>query len=171
MLKKNIYDYDLNFFKEINDNFAILTAGDKTIGYNAMTVSWGGVGVLWNKMVAFVFVRHSRYTYDFIEKSDSVTLSFLSDKYKKEKALFGSKSGRDLDKFKETGLHPTYDPDYDGYYISESSYVFKGKKITSYDLAYDDLPEEVREQFYRDKDMHTVYICELTQYLVNEKDC
>ena len=169
MLKKNIYDYDLNFFKEINDNFAILTAGDKTIGYNAMTVSWGGVGVLWNKMVAFLFVRHSRYTYDFIEKSDSVTLSFLSDKYKKEKALFGSKSGRDLDKFKETGLHAAYDPDYDGYYISESSYVFKGKKIHSMDIDYDKLPEDIKKKFYPNKDIHKMYIVEIKQYLVNEE--
>ncbi|MBQ9519935.1 MAG: flavin reductase [Acholeplasmatales bacterium] len=169
MLKKNIYDYDLNFFKEINDNFAILTAGDKTIGYNAMTVSWGGVGVLWNKMVAFLFVRHSRYTYEFIEKSDSVTLSFLSDKYKKEKALFGSKSGRDLDKFKETGLHAAYDPDYDGYYISESSYVFKGKKIHSMDIEYDKLPEDIKKKCYPNMDIHKMYIVEIKQYLVNEE--
>ena len=171
MLKKNILEYDKNFVDEIDNKWAILVAGDRNIGINGMTVSWGTMGVLWNKPVFMVFVRKSRHTYDFCEKSNSFTLSFLSDKYKKEKALFGSKSGRDIDKFKETGLHPTLDVDSNCYYIAESEYVFKGKKITCYDIAYDDLPDNIKTNFYGDKDMHTVYICELTQYLINGKDC
>ena len=30
---------------------------------NAMTISWGGFGQLWNELVAFTFVRPQRYTY------------------------------------------------------------------------------------------------------------
>ncbi len=171
MLKKNISEYNKNFVEEIDNKWAILVAGDRTNGINGMTVSWGMMGVLWNKPVFMAFVRKSRYTHEFCEKTNSFTLSFLSDKYKKEKALFGSKSGRDMDKFKETGLHPALDVDYNGYYIAESEYVFKGKKLTSYDLTYDELPDDIKKDFYGDKDIHTVYICEITQYLINEKDC
>lgn len=169
MLKKDIKEYNKNFFDEIDNKWAILISGNRNIGINGMTVSWGSIGVLWNKPIFIVYVRKSRYTYDFCEKSDSFTLSFLGDKYKKEKALFGSKSGRDMDKFKETGLHPCLDVDFNGYYIAEAEYVFKGKKITSFDINYDDLPDNIKNNFYGDKDMHTAYICELTQYLINEK--
>lgn len=71
---------------------------------NAMTASWGGFGVLWNRPVAFVFVRPQRYTYELIENSGLFTLSFLPEKLKDAHKIFGSKSGRDMDKFAVTGL-------------------------------------------------------------------
>ena len=80
MLKKNISEFKNNIFHEINDVWPILTAGDKFVGFNSMTVSWGGFGILWNKPVFYVFVRKSRNTFNYIEKSNSVTLSFLNDK-------------------------------------------------------------------------------------------
>lgn len=168
MLKKDLKEFDKNVFEEIDKKWAILVAGDRQTGFNGMTISWGTVGILWNMPVFFAFVRKSRYTHDFTEKSNNITLSFLSDKYKKEKALFGSKSGRDMDKFKETGLHPTLDLDYNGYYIAEAEYVLKGTKITSFDLEYENLPEHIKKDLYPTGDKHTVYVCEIKQYLVNE---
>ena len=168
MLKKSLEEFNKNIFDEIGNKWAILVAGDRKTGYNGMTISWGTVGILWNKPVFFAFVRKSRYTHKFTEESKNITLSFLSDKYKKEKAFFGSKSGRDFDKFKETGLHATLDLDYNGYYVAEAEYVLKGTKITSFDLKYDDLPEEIKKDFYETRDEHTVYVCEIKQYLINE---
>lgn len=168
MLKKNVYSFDKNVFEELNNKWAILVCGDRKSGINGMTISWGTFGVLWNKNIFMAFVRESRFTHEIAEKSDSFTLSFLSDEYKKEKVLFGSKSGKDIDKFKETGLHPSLDVDFNGYFIAEASYVFKGKKITSFDLGYDDLPENIKKDFYPNKDKHTVYICEIKEYLINE---
>ena len=66
MLKKNIYDYNKNVFNEIGNGWPILIAGDTKTGFNGMTVSWGGLGVLWGKKVAYVFVMQFRYTYEFI---------------------------------------------------------------------------------------------------------
>ena len=48
-----------------------------------MTARWGGIGWLWNKPVAFVFIRPERYTYEFVEKNDYLTLSFLGEENKK----------------------------------------------------------------------------------------
>ena len=128
MLKKDITSYNLNVFNELGNKWGIVTGGDKTTGFNCLTVSWGGLGVIWGKNVAYIFVRHSRYTFEFLEKSDSVTISFLSDEYKKAKGLIGRVSGRDADKVSDAGLHYTYDPDFDGSYITESDYCFKMKK-------------------------------------------
>ncbi len=34
---------------------------------NTMTASWGGLGVLWNKPMATIYVRPQRYTFQFLE--------------------------------------------------------------------------------------------------------
>lgn len=52
------------FYKEIFAQFdkkwALLTAGTKD-DFNTMTISWGGIGTIWNKPVATMYVRESRY--------------------------------------------------------------------------------------------------------------
>ena len=78
----------------------------REIQYNDSQLGW--YWVLWNKPVAFVFIRPERYTYEFIEKSDYLTLSFLGEANKKVHAICGSKSGRDMDKVKATGLKPVF---------------------------------------------------------------
>lgn len=166
MLKKNIKDYDLNIFKELDDRWGILTAGDKTTGFNSMTVSWGGIGVLWGKMVAYIFVRKSRYTYEFMEKSQSVTLSFLPSEYKEQAKVFGNTSGRLVDKVKAAGLNYTYDPDFDGAYIKECDYTFKMKTLYEINLPITDLDQTILDRYYPNGDEHTMYVCEIKQYLV-----
>lgn len=166
MLKINLDKYNLNVFNEFDKVWPILTAGDKVNGFNSMTVSWGGIGILWGKKVGFVFVRKSRYTYEFTEKSDSLTLSFLPENYHNELALMGKLSGRDVDKLKETNLHLTYDPDYDGAYITEAHHVFKMKKLYQVELPVDNLPKDIIDKYYPEPiDEHTLYVCEIKQYL------
>ena len=169
MLKKNLHEFDPNIFELFAQKWAILTAGDKNVGFNAMTVSWGGLGVLWNKPVAFVFVRKSRYTHNFIEMSNSVTLSFMSEDYRDALIKFGKLSGKDVDKFKECGLHPSFEPDFNGYFVAEAEMVLKGKKLYSIDLEYDKLPDHIKKDFYNDDEIHTMYVLDIIQYLTNEE--
>ena len=89
-----------NAFDLIGKEWMLVTAGNKE-KFNTMTASWGGIGWLWNKPVAFVFIRPERYTHDFIERESRLTLSFYKEEYRSI-----SKSGRDVDKVKETGLKP-----------------------------------------------------------------
>lgn len=91
-------------FTKIGKEWALLTAGSKD-NANTMTISWGGVGVLWGKNVAFVFVRDSRYTKELIDKNEFFSLSFLSEKYRDALNYCGSHSGRDEnDKISAAGL-------------------------------------------------------------------
>lgn len=94
-----------NFIESIGREWMLVTAGDKE-SFNTMTASWGGVGYLWNRPVAFVFVRPERYTYGFIERRDAFTLSFLGRENREAYRICGSKSGRDTDKISEAGLTP-----------------------------------------------------------------
>jgi len=89
----------------IGQQWMLVTAGTKD-NFNTMTASWGGVGYLWNRPVAFVFVRPERFTHDFIESSERLTLSFYPEHYRDALKICGTKSGRDIDKVKETGLVP-----------------------------------------------------------------
>ena len=166
MLKINIEKFDKNVFTEIDKKWGIITAGDKFVGFNGMTVSWGGFGIMWNKPVAFIFVRKSRYTHEFLDKSNSITIAFLSDEFKNAKALFGSKSGRDLNKYEASGLHPVFEPDFNGYYPKEADYVFKMKVLYNTDL--ENMPEDIQNKFYPTNDLHTMYICEIKEYLIKE---
>ena len=90
-------------FSMIGEQWMLVTAGTAE-RCNTMTASWGGLGVLWGKPVATVYIRPQRYTLEFVEREDCFTLSFFGEEYRKALALCGSKSGRDVDKVKECGF-------------------------------------------------------------------
>ncbi len=164
MLKVNLSEYKKNVFDEIGKKGAILTVGDYD-NYNAMTVSWGGFGVLWNMNVCFVFVRPQRYTYKFAEESENFTLSFMSSMYKDAVNFFGTYSGRDVNKFEKCNLHPCYDPDYKGYFVAEADYVFRLKKLCK--IPFELIKDQVKD-YYPKEDYHTIYVCKIVDLLKNE---
>ncbi|HSR11129.1 MAG TPA: flavin reductase family protein [Thermodesulfobacteriota bacterium] len=71
---------------------------------NVMTIGWGMFGVVWRRPMMMVAVRNSRYTYEIIEEADSFTVTVPTGPRKKEINFCGSKSGRQVDKFKECNL-------------------------------------------------------------------
>lgn len=120
-----------NVFETIGKKWMLITAGDAA-GFNTMTASWGGMGVLWNKNVAFCFIRPQRYTLGFVEKSERFTLSFYDEAYRPALNLCGSKSGRDIDKPKAAGLTPVFDRG--SVYFQEASGVLVCKKLYAQDF-------------------------------------
>ena len=93
-----------NPFSLIGKGWMLITAGrDKC---NAMTASWGGLGVMWSKNVAFVVVRPQRYTKEFLDAEPAFSLSFLGDEHRKALSYLGSVSGRNEDKMARCGLTP-----------------------------------------------------------------
>lgn len=94
-----------NVFEMISQDWMLVTSGPLS-AWNTMTASWGGFGHLWNRDVAFVFVRPSRHTWSFIERTNALTLSFFGPEWKKALAACGAVSGRDRDKAAMTGLEP-----------------------------------------------------------------
>ena len=55
--------FTTDIFNVFDQKWALLTAGTKD-SFNTMTVSWGGLGTLWGKPAASVYVRSSRYTHE-----------------------------------------------------------------------------------------------------------
>ena len=105
MKKISVSELKDNMFDAIGKEWMLVTAGTPE-KFNMMTASWGGIGILWGKPVAFIFIRPERYTYEFIEKGDTLTLSFLGEAHRGIHKICGSQSGRDIDKVAASGLKP-----------------------------------------------------------------
>ena len=154
---------EMNPFTKIGKDWALLTAGSKA-KCNTMTVSWGGVGVIWNKNVVYVFVRDSRYTKEFMDNGEFFSLSFLDDSYRSALSYCGTASGRDEDKFEKAGLTPAYRHSIP--YPDEANLVFLCKKMAAVPMGKDTiLDKSVMPKFYGDEDMHTMYVGEIIEVM------
>lgn len=154
-----------NTFQLIGKDWALVTAGDKE-KFNTMTVSWGGVGIMWNKPVAFTFIRPQRYTYEFIENGDYFTMSFFDDSYRDVLSFCGSKSGRDCDKPKETGITPVFDDK--APYFSQARLVLVCKKLYGQFLNEESAVDKSVLSSYTNGDYHKMYISEIVKVLVKD---
>jgi flavin reductase (DIM6/NTAB) family NADH-FMN oxidoreductase RutF len=160
------YELEGNLFKMIAKDWALITA-EADGKANAMTISWGGFGQLWNELVAFTFVRPQRYTYGLTEASDVYSVSFYEEKYRKELGYFGSASGRDEDKFQKTGFHLAHE---DGVpYPEEAEVVLLCQKLYAHTLTEEEfLCKEVMEKSYPERDFHKMYVGKILKVLVRE---
>ncbi len=161
----NIRELNDNFVKMISNDWALLTAGTKD-NFNTMTVSWGGIGELWNKDVCFVFVRPQRYTYEFMENNDYFSLSFFGGEYKKQLGICGSKSGRDTDKIAETGFTPIGYENAVGFEQAKVNIVLK--KLAYQDMKPDGFVDEKIMGNYSNNDFHRIYVGEIIKVEVEE---
>ena len=148
-------------FTLIGKDWFLLTATDQEGNYNTMTASWGGVGVLWNKPVCFLFVRPGRHTHLFTDRGDHFTLSFLPEEYRAALRFCGSHSGRDVNKVRECGFTPERDEN-GAVYFGEASLVLSVKKLYKTEMKKEHFLDAGLLKNYEGGDYHTVYICQIT---------
>jgi len=151
-----------NPFKLVGSDWMLITAGTPD-AFNLMTAAWGGLGVLWQRNVAFCFVRPTRYTYGFMEKSDRFTLSFFADEYRNMLNFCGSRSGKDVDKVAETGLAPVFENGF--VYYDQARLVFQCRKLYAQDLMPDAFLDPRINDLYPLKDYHRMYVGEILKCL------
>jgi len=158
-----IDEIELNPFNLIGKQWGVITA-EKDGKYNAMTASWGAMGYLFNKNVASIFVRDSRYTKEFLDSSDIFSVTFFDEKYRSSLKYLGAVSGRDEDKIKNARLNINYHKDVP--FIDEGNFVIICRKIFAKKLdenAYMD--PSIKENFYPNGDPHTIYVGEILELL------
>jgi len=148
-----------NPFHLIGSVWMLVTAGAMK-SFNTMTASWGGLGVLWNKQVCYVFIRPTRYTYEFMERDGSFSLSFFEEDQREALNFCGSHSGRDVDKIKQTGLTPVQDPS-GAVYFNEARLVLICKKMYYQDINPSNFIDTMIDKNYPDKDYHRMYVGEI----------
>lgn len=163
MKKVDVTSLQENFFKAISKEWMLVTSGDKD-GFNMMTASWGCTGWLWNKPVAVIFVRPERYTHEFVEKNDFVTLCFLGNEPAARKIynFCGSKSGRDYDKAKETGLKPE-ETELGNITFEQARLTLECRKLYKDHIKPEHFIDDSISQWYGGKNggYHDVYVLEI----------
>ena len=165
MFKKiDVTELNDNFFTKFNKEWSLVTAGCET-NLNTLTASWGGIGILWNKNVAFTFIRDSRYTLEFVDKNDCYTLSFFGGNCMKELVFCGKNSGRDVDKIKATGLTPIHDGNIT--YFKEAELVLVCKKLFKQQMSLEGfIDRSMIDKFYADNDLHELYVGEIVDAFI-----
>lgn len=152
-------------FNDIGKKWMLISAEKPDGSINTMTASWGGLGVLWNKNVFFCFIRPQRYTHEFTEASDKISLSFFSEEYRDALTVCGRKSGRDCDKIGLAGLTPISEDGNVGF--AEAERIIYGKKLYAGKLDPRCFISDEIEKHYNN-DYHTVYICEIEKIVEKE---
>ena len=158
LMKENVWDL-------IGKQWMLITAGDEN-GFNTMTASWGGIGWLWNKPVAFIFIRPERYTHQFVEKSEYVTLSFLPEENRKALQICGTVSGRDTNKVADANLTPAFiSSGVVGF--AQSRLTLVCKKLFKTSMTEDCfIDKDVLKRWYNDQpggSLHDVYVVEINE--------
>jgi len=148
-----------NVFTRLDKQWMLVTS-EREGKVNAMTASWGGFGIIWHLPAAYVLVRPQRYTFELMEASDYLGLSFLSEQYRPALQVCGTKSGRDLDKLEAVGLTTRR---LDGVaVIEQAELVISCKKLYSQfftDAGF--IKREILTEHYPSKDLHKLYIGEI----------
>ena len=152
----------------IGKQWMLVTAGTSE-KFNTMTASWGGLGWLWNKPVAFVFIRPERYTHGFIEASDCMTLSFYGEEYREALKICGTKSGRDTDKVAATGLTPVK-LESGNMTFGEARLTLDCRKLFKTSMQEANfIDKELLEKWYGTHGgLHDVYVVEIENVYINE---
>ena len=152
---------------------AILSAGDKN-NYNSMAIEWGSIGVSWKMPIFTVYVKDERYTYEFMQKTEYFTVSIINKKlFKKFANIYGTKSGRDINKEEAAGTHIQFLDD-GGITFKEAEEVFVcrmlGKAFIQDEDSYPGLKAfyERQKKYFKTMKPHGIFIGEIIGHYVRK---
>jgi flavin reductase (DIM6/NTAB) family NADH-FMN oxidoreductase RutF len=173
-IEKDIREFSGSPAARIGDGWMLITGGNLEAGksnWNTMTASWGGLGVLWGRNVAFMFIRPVRYTFELMNAAFLFTLSFFDKSYRNALELCGTRSGRDTDKAAETGLTPLVFEDGKAagcVGFKEASEIIICRKLYTHDFDPACFLDPSIEVNYPQKDYHRMFIGEVLALKVNQ---
>ena len=161
-------DFENSVFHTIAKEWMLITAEKQMDGKpvaNTMTASWGGLGHLWGKDVAFAFIRPQRYTKQFVDENDCFSLCFFGGEQMEALRYLGTASGRDEDKIAKSGLTLTHIDSVPCF--EEASLVLLCRKLYVQTLEPEQFTDRaVADSCYPNHDFHDLYIAEIQKALV-----
>ena len=138
----------------------LISGDDKT--HNIMTIGWGFCGRMWRKKTFIVPVRLSRYSHDILKNNGYFNVCIPKEgEMAQELSFCGTKSGRDVDKFKALGLktgkgHLTPCP-----VLTDCDIIYECKVIYAQDLDDQTISSSPLSSLYADHDYHTMFYGEI----------
>ena len=155
-------EFKINPFERFNSDWALVSAGPLE-HYNAMTISWGSMGTIWNKPIVTDYGRPDRYTYQFLKEHEAFTVSFYPKTLQHKLLKMGQISGRDCDKAAECGLTPK---DIGGCVsFEEAEETLVCRKLYMSKLDYDAVPEDAKRIYQNGIEPHYLIMGELIEVL------
>ena len=155
-VKNKITKFNTNIFEQFDKKWALLSAGTKD-DHNAMTISWGSMGTLWNLPIITAYVKPLRVTHKFMLDKDYFTVSFYPEEMRDALEKMGTISKREHpDKdivagltVRDLGKAVTYEG---------AEITFLCKKIYFQDMVTAHMPPEIVKAFYSPEEPHTLFI-------------
>lgn len=157
--KTEVQDLQMKPVAAFDKDWMALAVGTSA-KFNAMTISWGTIGELWNKPVVIVFVSSDRATKKLMDENKYFSVSAFPSSAKDALVYIGSRSFRDEpDKVANAGLTAEFSA-LGTPMFKEACLTIECKKIYSEPFKEDLLPEDVKPR-YESMGIHTAYIGEI----------
>lgn len=83
----------------------LVSCGASSEEYNLLTVAWTGT-VCTDPPMCYISVRPERHSYEIIRRTGEYVINLTTEQLARAVDWCGVRSGRDYDKFRETGLTP-----------------------------------------------------------------
>ena len=154
-----------NVIDEFKFKNALVCARKKDGTFNMCTIAWGSIGELWSKDVITVYVKPIRHTDSFLFEDDYFTITFFNEENRNDLVICGTKSGRDIDKIKETSLKPIFLEN--GVTFENFRRVYVCKKIYQDQFKKESFVdgEMILKKYYEREPFHNFYIGEIIEIL------
>jgi len=112
----------------------VVCAYDRDGKPTGMTAAWGGVTCSEPPSIG-VSIRTSRYTYQCVMERRAFTVCVPSEDHVKEVDYFGIASGRNTNKFEDTGLTPVRSELVDAPYIKEFPMILECRLAHAFEIG------------------------------------
>ena len=168
----NVFDYASDICKALPKGILITTKNGDFV--NTMTIGWGHLGIEWGKPIFVAYVRESRHTKTMLENNGEFTINVPMGNVDKNILGFcGTKSGRDLDKIQELGLHLVESDVVSVPGIAELPLTLECKVIYKQDQEPKAIDPDLDARYYtkgtkNEGDYHTAYYGEITACYIVE---
>ena len=129
----------------------LVSCGTTPETYNMLTVAWTGT-VCSDPAMCYISVRRERHSYDLIHEAMEFTINLTTEDIARATDWAGVRSGRDYDKWKETGLTPV-----------------KGVKVSTPYIEEAPLSIECRVKEILPLGSHDMFIAEVVNVLADER--
>jgi len=129
----------------------LVSCGSSPADYNMLTVAWTGT-VCTDPAMCYISVRPERHSHRLIKETMEFTINLTGKDLAMAADWCGVKSGRDVDKWKHTGLTPV-----------------PGQKVTSPYIAEAPLSIECRVKSIIPLGSHDMFLAEVVNVLADEK--
>ena len=159
---------NINPFTTIKKDWFLITAGTKS-AFNTMTAGWGALGHCFNKDMVTVYVRKSRYTYEFLENNEYFSICFFDEIHHHGLDVCGNLSGRSSNKVEVAGFTPVFHER--APYFEEAKVVFICKKVLTHDIQSSDFVNpNFDNEVYPEGDRHVVFMGQIIKVLHSEEE-